>query len=494
MSAALRELVRRSESKNEAEAWRNAFFPQQLAFVASESKTVAAICSRRAGKSIGNAGRLIRAAAKYPGEISLYISWTKNNSRLVVGRALMELSRKFNLGLVLKEIDQRLMCIHPNGHYIWLAGAKNRVDFEGFRGYKFAEVVIDEAQTYGGWLREVVEDVLEPSLGDLNGSIALTGTPAPLPIGFFHSVTTGDDVDEFGSVIPAWETHRWTVAENIHFRPNDGGGAAWRDSVRTKRGWSLEHPTYMREYLGLWVKDLGALVYPFDSAPIRDPLTDTMLPGRNVFYDNPQGDLRYAIGVDVGYTDETAFVVFGYKEGSPEIYVLEAQSYEGMIPARVAAHLQRLLENYPRAKIVVDAAAKGYIEEFKQRYQIPCTGSEKQQKLAYVEMLRGDMISGNIKIHPRRASQLIDQLLTIQWKEDRTGIDERFQDDLADAYLYGYRACRTHYRPQLEGPAVGSPAYINAESVAHKRDLEKKVRQQMLKGWHALKKRALKRR
>jgi hypothetical protein len=472
-SDAIAELVRRSAAKSSQDTWVEAFFEAQRAFVVSEERTIAALCSRRAGKSIGNAGRLVRAAIRHPGEISVYVSLTKNSSRMVVGRALMELSRRYDLGLRLKEVDQRLMCIHPNGHYIWLAGAKNRVDFEGFRGYRFAEVVIDEAQLYGGWLREVVEDIFEPAVGDLDGAIVLTGTPSPLPIGFFHSVTTGDDVDEFGTQIPAWPTFKWTVAENTHFRPHDGGGTAWRERIRQRRGWSADHPTLLREYYGRWVKDLGALVYPYD-------------PHVNAYYELPPDTYTHVIGVDIGYTDDTAFVVLAFRRGHPEIYVVEAQSFEHMIPARVAAHLLRLRENYGPSKVVIDAAARGYIEEFRQRYGIACEGSEKQNKMAYIDMLRGDMQSGVLQIHPRKASALIDEMTMLQWKEDRTGIDERFPDHLVDALLYGWRATRTYYRPEQEGPAPGSPEAINAESEAYKTQLVKAVDGRLWKSWRGV--------
>jgi hypothetical protein len=481
-TAAVEELLRRKVVKKAKLDWLAAFFDEQRGFVTSESKLLAALCSRRAGKSIGNAGRLLRAAEKFPGEGSVYVALTKNNARMVVGRALMDLSRRYDLNLRIKEVDQRLHCVHPNGSYIWLAGAKNRVDFEQFRGYHFAEIIVDEAQLYGGWLHEVVEDIIEPCVGDLDGAIALTGTPSPLPLGYFHSVTTGEDVDEHGSRIPQWETHHWTVAENRHFRPADGGGAAWRDTIRARRGWGEDHPTLLREYYGRWIKDLGALVYPIDMA--RGPGGE---PARNEYVDLPPGEYTYVIGVDVGYTDDTAFVVLAFRRGFPEVYVVEASTHSHMIPTRIATHLMRLRAAYGPAKIVVDAAARGYIEEFKQRYGISCEGSEKQNKVAYATMLRGDITSGIVKMHRRRAGPLIDQCRILQWKEDHTAIDARFEDHIADAFLYGWRATRTFYRPELEGPEVGTEEWINAESVKHKGDLIKSVDRQLRASWQALK-------
>lgn len=489
MSDPLKELLRRKEAEAQRDRWLDAFFEHQRGYVRSRGKLLTALCSRRAGKSIGNAGRLVRAADRHPGEMSLYVSLTKNNSRMIVGRALMDLSRRYELNLRIKEVDQRLMCIHPNGHYMWLAGAKNRVDFEQFRGYKFGEVIVDEAQLYGSWLKEVMEDVLEPCIGDLDGAIALTGTPSPLPVGFFHSVTTGDDVDEFGEPIPQWETHHWTVADNVHFR--SGRGAEWRDEVRRRRGWSPEHPTLLREYYGLWVKDLGALVYPLDLKPVLTESGDTA-PGRNAFWDLPYSHepYSYVIGVDIGYTDDTAFVVLGFRRGHPEIYVVEAGTHTNMIPSKVAAELMRLRQKYGPLRIVIDAQAKGYIEEFKARYGIACEGSEKLNKMAYVDMLRGDIMSGVVKLHPHKARDLVDEMAILQWNEDRDGIDERFPDHVCDAMLYGWRATRTYYRPELNGPPPGSPEWVNKPVADHKESLIKVVDQQLWQKWKKFSERA----
>jgi hypothetical protein len=480
----LSEFLRRRELTELQASWHNAFFPAQREYVTSETKNIVSLCSRRAGKSIGNAGRLLRTAVAHPGEMSLYISLTKNNSRLIVGRALMDLSRKYDLKLRMKEIDQRLMCIHPNGHMVWLSGAKNRVDFEQFRGYKFAEIIVDEAQLYGLWLKEVVEDVLEPCVGDLDGAIALSGTPGPIPVGFFHAITTGEDVDHEGSRIPKWETHHWTVAENVHFRPNDGGGAAWRDLIRRRRGWQPDHPTLLREYYGLWVKDDNALVYPFDAAEGADGA-----PGRNVYESLPPGDYIYVIGVDIGYTDNTAFVVLAMRRDHPEVYVIEATTHENMIPARIATHLLSLRREYGPAKIVIDAAARGYIEEFRQRYHLACESSEKQNKLGYIDMLRGDIMSGVVKFNVRDTAPLLDEMMALQWKEDRTGPDERFPDHCCDALLYSFRALRPYYRPEIEGPPPGSPEAEQLAMEAYKASLEEKIEIRQQAKWKQLRKR-----
>ena len=48
-------------------------FAQQLAFVGDQSKHVTAVCSRRAGKTVAAAGKLIATAQAKPGSVCLYL-------------------------------------------------------------------------------------------------------------------------------------------------------------------------------------------------------------------------------------------------------------------------------------------------------------------------------------------------------------------------------------------------------------------------------------
>lgn len=459
-------------------------FPEQDAYVRDAAKLVTALCSRRAGKSHGNGRRILRAAHRFPDEMSLYVSMTKNNSRMVLGRALMQLSRKHELGLILKEVDGRLMCIAPNGHHAWLAGAKNRVDFEQFRGYKFAEVIIDEAQLYP-WLQDVVEEIIEPCVGDLDGAIALSGTPAPLPVGYFHAVTTGDDYDNEGTPILKWSTHTWTVAENVFFR--NGRGAEWREQIKARRNWTDDHPRLQREYYGRWSRDDDALVYPFDGMALGDGT-----PGRNVFHNLPPGDWIYGLGIDLGGATNTpghgitAFVLAAYRRGHPEVYIIKAQSWQNLIPSRIAAKVLEWKRDHPIGQIVVDEGGlgSGYAEEWRQSFGIGCEPAEKKRKRGFIELVQGDLLAGVIKVHPVDARELIDEWGMLPWNEDHTDHDKAaFPDHLSDAALYITRALRPWYNPEEVEPEFGTRQYLEREEARHKARLVKEIRERQRKQW-----------
>src|SRR5688572_10836791 len=216
--ALLAELARRreeAEARRQGQAKRLSFLdglhPKQLAFVKDPSRRKAALAGRRGGKSRGVGAWLVEGGESDPGGLSVYVARSKGNARLIIWPALEEMSASYNLGLRLREVDNQLMVYMPNGHRIWLAGAKDRSEVGKFRGPKYRRVAIDEAQEYGGYLRELIVEVFEPALGDKMGELALTGTPSPVPAGMFYEVTTGDGGQK-------WPTHEWTVLDNPYLR------------------------------------------------------------------------------------------------------------------------------------------------------------------------------------------------------------------------------------------------------------------------------------
>lgn len=481
MRAASEWLRRRGRIKP---AFVDAAFPQQREFMCDDARELAACCGRRSGKSMALAGRLLLAAERVPGEMVLYIAQTKNNARMIVGRALMNMSRIYGLGLVMKEIDNRLNVIHPNGSHIWLAGAHHREAFEDFRGHKFSEIQLDEAQVHGAYLKEAMEAVLDNCRSDFKGPLVLSGTPSAVPAGYFHAVTTGLDYDEFGTLIPQWPTHSWTMAENKFFQ--NGKGEQYREQLRVKYHWAADHPTFLREYFGQWVHDPGALVYPFD-ADRNTFCSQLRCECRNADgtprWHVPNAPMVKVLGIDLGYEDSTAFVLLGYVPGSPKVYVLETWKRQHLIPSAIAAHIESWRREHKPGIIVADAGAlgKGYTEEFNQRYNLGVQYAEKQHKMAYAELLRGDFISGTILVDPFKCGALLDELSLLQWNEEHDGFDERFQDHCADALLYAWRAAKAYYRPEFEGPKEGSPEWLNAQVTKAKTERAKEIKRRARK-------------
>lgn len=446
-----------------------ALFPAQLAFVEDAAPRKVALCSRRAGKSHGVAAWLLDGAANAPGELSLYVALSRNSARMILWRALEMIDRAEQIGLRLTEVDGQLIVRCPNGHRIWLAGCKDRSEVSKFRGPPYRRACIDEAQAFGSYLEELLDDAIDPTLLDLQGEVALVGTPGPIPAGYFYRASTGDGG-------PAWPTHRWTVRDNPHLPHVE----AWLAERMARNGWTEQHPTYRREWLGEWVRDEGALVYPYDR--VRNGWDGQL----------PEGTWRYGIGVDLGASEAeqgTAFVAAATRAGHPEVYVLEAQTWSGMIPSRTAAYLERWIERYtvsgvvPRVVVDEGGLGKGYAEEWRQTYALPVERAEKTRKRAYIELVAGDLRSGMVRIDERRARVLVDELQVMTWDDDRVAPDARFADHAADAMLYVVRALRPDYRPELESSRPGSAEAVNAEQAEIRAETMRRLRGQGKLRW-----------
>lgn len=463
----LAELARRARPKAKVSlAFLDDLHPKQRAFVEDPAKSKAALCSRRAGKSWGIACWLLEGGFDDPGGLSVYVARSKGNARLIIWPALDQINQRYKLGLKLREIDNQLMVQLPNGHRIWLAGAKDSSEVGKFRGPKYRRVAIDEAQEYGAYLREMVAEVFEPALLDKDGELCLTGTPAPVPAGLFYEATTGDGG-------PKWSTHTWTVLDNPHV----SNAAEFLRRYREKYGIDENHPTYRREWLGEWVRDDGALVYPYSGALNA---FDGVL---------PEGQYTYAIGVDLGVNDASAWVVAACRRGHPEVYVLEAWKKEGLIPSAVAAHCERFLKKYPNAQLVVDSGGlgKGYAEEMRQTYGIPAIPAQKNDKRGFQELVAGDLLAGVIRIdpHEKAARPLLDEIGILQWLPDKTAEDPRFENHAADAFLYAVRALRPVYRPELDPPKPGSPEWFAAERARERKAAQEAARKRS-KRWRGV--------
>lgn len=436
--------------------------PLQRAFVADPSRRKAALCSRRAGKSWGIATWLLEGAFTDPGGLSVYVARSKGNARLIIGPAFEDLDRRYKLGLWFREVDNQLMIQCPNGHRIWLAGAKDSSEIGKFRGPKYRRVAIDEAQEYGLYLRTMVADVFQPALIDKHGELALTGTPAPVPAGLFYEATTGD-----GGV--RWSTHSWTILDNPHI-PD---AKEELQQLCEAYGWDESHPTYQREWLGRWVRDDGALVAPFDA------LKNSFRVG-----ELPEGVFDYCVVVDLGAggAASTAFTVMAQHRGFPETYILSSEKKANMIPSAIAARVEHLARQLPRwPTLVVDEGGlgKGYADEMRLTYGLGVVAAEKSKKRAYLELFQGDLRAGIIKADPYTCRDLIDEMNLCQWLPDRSEIDPRFEDHAIMSAVYGARALRPNYRPEQNPPKPGTPEWYEAERIKERKAAQERVKRRL---------------
>ena len=96
---------------------------------------------------------------------------------------------------------------------------------------------------------------------------------------------------------------------------------------------------------------------------------------------------------------------------------------------------------------------KGYMEQLRRYHFIPAEASEKQKKAAFVNMLNGAMALGRVKIVGPSNPDLIPQIQSLQWNRTRTNHRDGSVADLADSFLYAWRASSAY----LEEPLPAGP-------------------------------------
>lgn len=428
-------------------------FGLQQAFICDPAKLKLALCGRRAGKTIACAIYLLLEAACHPGSLCPYIALTRKNAKLLLWPELQRLNARFKLNIKFNHTD--LIAEFPNGSKIWLAGADNEAQIEKFRGFFFRLVVLDECASFGPHIEQLIEDVLEPGLMQLNGTMAMIGTPGPILAGAFYRNSTERD--------RGWSTHHWTVFENPHIP----GAAAWVEERR--RLTKMRQATYEREWLALWTPDLDALVYHYDASI-------NQFPGGAL----PQTDApwEYGLGVDLGYDpDPTAFCVIAWNLRHPKVFVVESERLVGLIPSQVADRITYWRGRYMLNKIVADAAGlgKGIVAEWRQRYNIPVTPArDKHLKREHIQLLNDDFRAGRILI--RQGLPLQHELSQVVWDDKRNKVSDQFPNDLCDAFEYIWVEAK-HFAHRPLTPVLTGEARLLEEAKRYEERAAKRIAQ-----------------
>ncbi len=433
-------------------------------------------CPRRSGKSHGMTSLALWWGETHPGAriliISLTLKSTKENFWSGAPGGIIKQNHVHGLNLKFNHTDN--VWIHENGSRGRLAGAETVADIERLRGAAAeADIaLVDECKSFAPeLLNELIRDVLEPGLMTRDGILVLGGTPGSIPLGTFYEATdvrartdagvpTCVPVDEEDGPAYAdiegkddlWRLHTWTIQDNT------AAPAQWRRALGNKRrqGWGDDHPTWRREYLGEWVTDATDLVYSFAAHKHKEEHV-TWRPGKKD-KTNPsglpmdEGPWRFVLGIDLGYVDDSAFVLAAYSESLKELRHVYDFKAPGMTVDTFFDEVFNVIERFGRPDaIVADTAGGGskmLIETLNQRYGLGIEPAKKTEKQDHIELVNSDFASGRIKIIP--GSDLAHELSGLQWdlsreskmvlaRTGRLREDPSCPNHLCDALLYLYR-------------------------------------------------------
>ena len=394
---------------------REVLFDKQIAAIEDNNPFVSLCTTRRAGKSTAKGAKALEKANEYPGCEIPYIALTRDSCERIVWKVLKDFVDQYKLPF--KAIDSELKLKGRDGSTIFLIGADQKNFIERFRGAKFPIAFIDESQSFKQpLLQSLVQDILEPCVSDYQGQIILSGTPGPIPKGFFYETTKG---------MHGFTHHKWSVVDNP-FLPHITD--EWLNQMLARKGQTRDNPTFRREWLGEWVEDLDALVYKYKR-------------GRNDYDGDLPHGVRSVLGIDYGFNDKTSFSVVSYHPHyQNRIWVQHVEGHQGMIPHEISIRLQQLIAKYKPSVLVADTGGlgKSITEEMRRRYGLPIQAAEKTDKMTWISLMNGDFIDGNILVHSS-CEEYKEQALSLD-KDDNGKENPLMPNDLLDSTLYAYRS------------------------------------------------------
>ena len=428
-------------------------FPKQRAFIEDTSTFKAAICTRRAGKSYAIGLYLIDEALKTPQCSVLYAALTRDTAkRTMVKDVIQPILKSRGIKATYNKVE--LSFTFRNGSVLYLLGLdQSEEEQEKLLGQKYRLAVIDECASFRQDLTTIVGK-LRQAVASYRGSICLIGTPGDV-LGYFHKVTTG--------AIKGWSVHRWTYHDNPYER--DQQEEVRLQTLQDDPSYE-ETSEYKQFYLGEWAINESSLVYRYAAS-------------RNTADALPEDEeWTYALGVDLGFNDESAFVVVAYSAHRKELYVVESQKEPGLDFTATAQRIHQLIEVYSPFPIVVDGANKQGVEEMRVRHSLPLEPAEKTAKVDHIRLLNADLQAGRVKLLPL-AEDLSKEWAELVWDERalQHGIRKEHPqkpNHLSDAMLYAWRRC-FHYasRPKEQAAAAQSEAAVDAWWEEQERQLER---------------------
>ena len=441
----------KASDRIKADMLRETLFKQQLDLFNETEKMVSILCPRRAGKSVAMLIRQVYDCISVKGFMAAICCVSRPTAEKIYWRDLIAMDSKYNLGIHFN--NTKLIAEFPNGSILVFLSGADKGEVAKIRGQRFNRVCIDECGEYPPHvLEDMIFETVMPALLDMQGAIWLAGTPPEVATGTFYEATCtpplikeaeiGTDIHtnwKHGTERPSeftWKFHTWTSKDNTAM-PH-----LWQSALDVKRkmGWKDDNPVWRREYLGEHVLSSNVLVY-------------TVRPERHIYRgpwpweDSRVNRCRFVSGLDIGYKDGTALVIWCYVEDEPYIYEFISMKQVELVPEQIAAMVKDAEKLLPKAVNfrVADAGNNGLmvVESLNRTYNLAFEVADKNEKMHYIKLFNMSLDSNAIRFRP--GSPLLEEMVENRWDEKTIGTSRQKEsvatpNDLCDAALYSYRA------------------------------------------------------
>jgi hypothetical protein len=255
-----------------------------------------------------------------------------------------------------------------------------------FRGRKFKLVIVDECAFYAA-LDDLITSVLAATLMDLQGTLVITSSPGLTKRSLFYKA-------DQGKLKHLWSQHSWTLHDNPFFQePSKNPKYATKGDeeldiiCQTKFDGDRNHPEFRREYLGEWVFDEHALVYPLAPENVLSSLRGF----KNV---------EFALGLNLSSPSQAGYVSLAFSEYGRNSQVVDAEkvklkNFNDL--SRLLAELTRLYKT-DRIYCYLGDNKPEILDSFKQRHPFPVQATEYDKIPFYQMIIATDMDSGYVDV------------------------------------------------------------------------------------------------
>jgi hypothetical protein len=420
---AKQELLSRQQSAGTMLAILAALSPRQQAFIADPSRLKVICAGRRAGKSHVSASYMVIKALSKPNARILYLALTQQSGSDIISSLLKDLLYTHKIPHTIYTSLHKY--IFPNGSTIRILGADTVGAKKRLRGVAFDLVLVDE----GAFLNEMQDLVVTvlPATADSAGTICMMSSPGVVMEGLFYEACQGNQKEY-------WSNYHWTMRDNPFFqkkannpqfatRAEEELDLACRMLFNGKRN----HPSFVREYEGLWVRDDETMLYPYQQGNIIQTL--------------PKWPKAVnGLGLDFGTTSANGLTVATYNEDTREL--LFRKSYRKIEPNldKLAEEIASLQTEFDIELMVGDTGGLGapIVSELRRRFKLPILAANKQEKATYQRALASDLHSDYVKVYEPDCGDLLSE-----WKKlvkSAEGTEEKKKENHAsDSALYIFR-------------------------------------------------------
>ena len=441
---------------------------KQLAAVRDVSRFIVACLPRRSGKTMMEAIRAIAICLAKPNAVVWYLAFTITYGiDTFTDGCVRGLLKRFDL--TANVMEGGAFIEFANGSSITLRGVDDYHSVDKLRGRNPPDLVIlDEAQgSREKLLAPMVNNVIRPALLDRAGTLIVTGTPSPVPAGFFYNIWTNPRA--------AWTRHEWTLFDN----PTKSRAYydAFLAKERIDRGITEANPSYRREWLGEWAIEEDLRVFKYGALNhVAGDSFDYTLPngirGRKCLTRHPlRSDAnkhlwRCAVGIDIGSGDRTAIVVLGQHLNDTHVYQLfewVIERKQEPVQSDIVEILRWVRSEFEPSHWFFDSGGAGgklFMTTLQRDHGFPfIEAARKTDRRGQIDFVNTWLRRGQLLI-PSNSATAEDMLKTL-WDQDKLKLNiweysSTWHCDPADALRY----CVTGiYRTWFE-KAVYTPARI----------------------------------